>query len=468
MNLHMAQESVTEHEDDIAELTTEKDELKDSLDMRVDAANGHQNAMEAAESAIQQQKTLINTLETAIGKAQAEGISRMTDLVLVIAIHREALSHRTEEWQTTTKSLRTANATIGSLQKNADSFHAAISRVDELSWRLEEIEAAQSILETELYSTRECLQTATHEGRTLRDALDETKARLSAAEKADAANTSSLATVAELEGEILSSQERMKGLEADVETPLTKLAVVEKARTDTANSVDVEITGTKGRTSELENAESRFASLRSELDTLIQALAAGDETHTEAILAAEERIAAFSEAERDYIIKTENLENQLTTKSAELEAADKRAQKLETDMAGLAARQSATEEDIEARQATIDELRERLQRTEEASAASAVEHEQLQSLLNNLEIKLATSITHENALQSDVVEMTDRHEKAMSAAATMRGELEALRSAASEYANAAKASRMEVEKLEKEGKHNTNMLKLKDAETQRL
>ncbi len=467
MNLHMAQESLKEYEDEVDELKAERDAIKADLDRQGTSLQDSQRMLNDATAQIRDHSVRIVDFQTNTQAAETESMSRVRNLVLMIAFHRKALTYRTAGWRNATRALQEATTTISNLRSDISTLEVVRSEVNNLSLRVEEVETARSAVQTDLQRSREDLKKALSEAQTLRTALDETRVSLSSAQQAGVEHSSALARVAELEREISASGERTRGLESDIENLLAKLASAEKARSEAVGTAEAETISLITRLSELESTEGRAASLQSELDTLLADLAARDQTHAEAMTGAKLQMAELFESRKMYERRTAGLRDQLAIKTAEVEAYNAQIHQKTIEVAGLES-QLAESSSIEVGRKTISDHREQLEQLEASSSGTLAEREALRERIVDLQTKVSVLLAERTVLRRDFAETADQHLEIVTGLSTASMEVETLRTANLEHQSSLRGLQANVEKLEEEVKHSANMVKFKDVETNKL
>jgi chromosome segregation ATPase len=468
MNLHMAQESLKEYEDEVDELKAERDAIKADLDRQGTSLQDSQRMLNDATAQIRDHSVRIVDFRTNTQAAETESMSRVRNLVLMIAFHRKALTYRTAGWRNATRALQEATTTISNLRSDISTLEVVRSEVNNLSLRVEEVETARSAVQTDLQRSREDLKKALSEAQTLRTALDETRVSLSSAQQAGVEHSSALARVAELEREISASGERTRGLESDIENLLAKLASAEKARSEAVGTAEAETISLITRLSELESTEGRAASLQSELDTLLADLAARDQTHAEAMTGAKLQMAELFESRKMYERRTAGLRDQLAIKTAEVEAYNAQIHQKTIEVAGLESQLAESSRDIEVGRKTISDHREQLEQLEASSSGTLAEREALRERIVDLQTKVSVLLAERTVLRRDFAETADQHLEIVTGLSTASMEVETLRTANLEHQSSLRGLQANVEKLEEEVKHSANMVKFKDVETNKL
>ena len=437
MNLHMAQESVQEHEDEIERLKAKRDGLEIDRERQI---NDKQVILDNLRFQHDEQSARVAFLDSALSDAQAEEMDCIRDLVLAMAVQQKGLSFQTSERRKVTKALQAATSTISQLRIDISSLEAATMEISTLAIRIEKSEAARRTAETGLDASNESLEKSLVDGRALRSALDITEASLTVAEQAAAEHALSVDRIAQLEAEIAVSEDRARILKADIGELLAKMALAEKARTDVAAATQTEMAEMRARTSALEAAATRDASRQCELDTLLIDFAASDREHAAVIAETEARIAKLGGVQQLNDDRTADLETQLAIKSAELESAVNRAGRSEAEILDQQSRIAAMAEKNADRLRTTEELREQLRQYEETSTRMAAERGQLETQIHDLDDKLSHSVAQETALRQKVADMAD----------------------------SAQELRTAIDKSENEERQSANMLKFKDSETTKL
>ena len=467
MNLHMAQESLKEYEDILAELTTERDGLQAGLQSGVKSLEVSEHALGEARAQIEQH-ALETEHKAAVRREEVERMSAIRDLVVIIAEQRRISIRRASQLQVMTCKLGQATSSIHQLQNTVSLLESGKTETSELKCQIMDLEALRSEMASELSSARDQVNSVRNQAVSCEMAVKEARTNQAAAEEVSRINASLSTRLAELQAEATSSSDKAKALDADVESLLAKLAKAEKARTDAVASTETEIISMTSRLAGLDMAENRVKALESELDSLIHDIASSDQAQAEAIASAEERIDGLTKMQRDRESNIASLESQLAARNIELNALSAEGLQIKDEMMRLASRLAEAEADLRAGQGTIDDLRGTCLHATEESTASAIVQEGLQSQIAELHEKLSEMGTLELALRGDVAVLTDQREKTGLTLLSASREVDDIRKARAEQEAVSRELRANIEQLEKDAWRSGNMLEVKDVETQKL